>query len=156
MIGMPALVRMSEYDLRPPLEENTREALGQRAEIMSGLLVHKSEIDHVSRIGAARAERFGKLAAAGEGVLLAIRMAARGAVRDDDQQRRVEVGELRAGADGLIIGVGADEGQMLDFGFQILGAAAVRSSIVSRSMHGSAPGLPLPTRPGHIALCSLG
>src|SRR5262245_55265111 len=35
-------------------------------------------------------------------------------------------------------------------------AAAVRSSIVSRSMVGSAPGLPLPTSPGHIALCNLG
>jgi len=29
---------------------------------------------------------------------------------------------------------------------------AVRSSMVSRSMHGSAPGLPLPTNPGHMAL----
>ena len=29
---------------------------------------------------------------------------------------------------------------------------AVRSSIVSRSIVGSAPGLPLPTSPGHIAL----
>src|SRR5262245_57526474 len=35
-------------------------------------------------------------------------------------------------------------------------ALAVRSSIVSRSIAGSAPGLPLPTRPGHIALWSLG
>ena len=35
-------------------------------------------------------------------------------------------------------------------------AAAVRSSIVSRSSEGSAPGEPLPTRPGHMALCSLG
>ncbi len=37
-------------------------------------------------------------------------------------------------------------------------AAAVRSSIVSRSMGGSAPGPspPLPTRPGHIALCTAG
>jgi hypothetical protein len=35
-------------------------------------------------------------------------------------------------------------------------APAVRSSIVSRSMKGSAPGLPFPTRPGHIALCSAG
>ncbi len=31
-------------------------------------------------------------------------------------------------------------------------ARAVRSSIVSRSMQGSAPGLPLPTSPGHMAL----
>jgi hypothetical protein len=31
-------------------------------------------------------------------------------------------------------------------------ACAVMSSIVSRSMNGSAPGLPLPTRPGHMAL----
>ena len=35
-------------------------------------------------------------------------------------------------------------------------AFAVRSSIVSRSMDGSAPGLPFPTRPGHMALCSAG
>ena len=28
--------------------------------------------------------------------------------------------------------------------------------MVSRSIEGSAPGLPLPTRPGHMALCSLG
>src|SRR5262249_49530546 len=35
-------------------------------------------------------------------------------------------------------------------------AFAVRSSMVSRSMQGSAPGLPLPTRPGHMALCSFG
>ena len=28
--------------------------------------------------------------------------------------------------------------------------------MVSRSMNGSAPGLPFPTRPGHIALWSLG
>ncbi len=35
-------------------------------------------------------------------------------------------------------------------------AAAVRSSIVSRSIGGSAPGPPLPTRPGHIALWRAG
>src|SRR5216117_4616795 len=35
-------------------------------------------------------------------------------------------------------------------------ALAVKSSIVSRSIAGSAPGLPLPTRPGHIALWSFG
>ena len=35
-------------------------------------------------------------------------------------------------------------------------AAAVRSSISSRPMMGSAPGEPLPTTPGHVALCSLG
>src|SRR5882724_3419178 len=35
-------------------------------------------------------------------------------------------------------------------------ALAVKSSMVSRSMAGSAPGLPLPTRPGHMALWSLG
>ena len=35
-------------------------------------------------------------------------------------------------------------------------ALAVRSSMVSRSMQGSAPGLPLPTKPGHMALCNLG
>src|SRR6185436_5872809 len=35
-------------------------------------------------------------------------------------------------------------------------AAAVRFNIVSRSIVGSAPGPPLPTRPGHIALCSAG
>src|ERR1041385_4073608 len=35
-------------------------------------------------------------------------------------------------------------------------AFAVYSSIVSRSIAGSAPGLPLPTRPGHMALWSLG
>src|SRR5258707_9640631 len=34
-------------------------------------------------------------------------------------------------------------------------ADAVRFSIVSRSMKGSEPG-PLPTKPGHIALCNLG
>src|SRR5215468_11279430 len=36
-----------------------------------------------------------------------------------------------------------------------LSAAAVRFNIVSRSIKGSEPG-PLPTRPGHIALCNLG
>src|SRR6266545_5887630 len=35
-------------------------------------------------------------------------------------------------------------------------AAAVRFNIVSRSIGGSAPGPPLPTRPGHMALCSAG
>ncbi len=36
-----------------------------------------------------------------------------------------------------------------------IAAAAVKSSIVSRSIAGSAPGLPLPTRP-HMALCNFG
>src|SRR5579864_9399031 len=35
-----------------------------------------------------------------------------------------------------------------------MNAAKFRS--VSRSMEGSAPGPPLPTRPGHMALCNLG
>src|SRR5215472_13167008 len=35
-------------------------------------------------------------------------------------------------------------------------AAAVRLSMVSRSIAGSLPGPPLPTRPGHMALCSAG
>src|SRR5215813_4950349 len=35
-------------------------------------------------------------------------------------------------------------------------AAAVRSSIVSRSITGSASGPPLPTSPGQVALCSFG
>src|SRR4051794_14708749 len=35
-------------------------------------------------------------------------------------------------------------------------ALAVRSSIVSRSMNGSAPADPLPTTPGQAALCSFG
>src|SRR3954462_5958774 len=35
-------------------------------------------------------------------------------------------------------------------------AFAVRSSIVSRSIGGSPPGAPLPTSPGHMALCKCG
>src|SRR5262249_19695910 len=35
-------------------------------------------------------------------------------------------------------------------------ATAVISSMVSKSITGSASGPPLPTRPGHVALCSLG
>src|SRR5205823_12734722 len=71
--------------------------------------------------------------------------------------RILSASRLRSSFDESMLTCGSNRKRSTPSNFvPFTGAPAVRFSIVSRSIGGSAPGPPLPTRPGHIALCKAG